>query len=76
MLASLVSEIKILFLRSRDPSQASCDKLLSSIAPGFTENSKTMTFLKTKLNSYLADHRSRLNTEARAYAEDYINNNR
>jgi len=48
---------------------------LKSIAPGFSENSKTMSFLKMKLGSYFADHRSRLNTEARAYAEDYINNN-
>jgi len=75
MLAILVNEAKILFLRSRDPSTVAYDTLLKSIAPGFSENSKTMSFLKMKLGSYFADHRSRLNAEARAYAEDYINNN-
>ena len=76
MLAILVNEVKILFLRSRDPSLVACNNLLKLIAPGFSEHSATITFLKSKLNSYLVDHRSRLNTEARAYAEDYINNNR
>jgi hypothetical protein len=76
MLSVLVNEAKILFLRSRDPPQAACNVLLKSIAPGFSETSKTISFLKSKLSSYFSDHRSRLNTEARAYAEDYIKNNR
>jgi len=76
MLAKLVYESKILFLRSREPSRIALDLLVESIAPGFTNNSKTKLFLKSKIGSYFADYRSRLNTEARAYAEDYINNNR
>jgi len=76
MLAILVNETKILFLRSRDPTQGAIDALVKSIAPGFSDTSKTITFLKKKLNAYNADHRSRLNSESRAYAEDYIKNNR
>ena len=76
MLAILVNETKILFLRSREPSQAACDALIKLIAYKFTKHSKTVLFLKSKMNGYFADHRSRLNTESRAYVEDYINNNR
>ena len=76
MLTTLVNETKIMFLRARDPSPAVCTALVKLVAPGFTETSKTISFLKTKFNAYYADHRSRLNTEARTYGEDYINNNR
>lgn len=76
MLATLVNEAKILFLRARNPSSTACNTLAKLVAPGFSESSKTVTFLKSKINAYYADHRSRLNTEARAYAEDFINNNK
>ncbi|CAG8757808.1 11168_t:CDS:2, partial [Funneliformis caledonium] len=56
MLAILINEAKILFLRSRDSSTVAYDTLLKSIAPGFSENNKTMSFLKMKLGSYFADH--------------------
>ncbi|GET00731.1 hypothetical protein GLOIN_2v1881169 [Rhizophagus clarus] len=75
MLAILVNEAKIMFLRARNPPPAACSMLVKLVAPGFAETSKTTSFLKSKLNAYYADYRSRLNTEARAYAEDYINNN-
>ncbi|CAG8741506.1 11276_t:CDS:2, partial [Funneliformis caledonium] len=75
MLMILVNEAKILFLKSRDPSTVAYDTLLKSIALGFSKNSNTMFFLKMKLGLYFADYQSRLNTEARAYAKDYINNN-
>ena len=65
-----------MFLRVCDPPQAAYSALLKLVAPGFTETSKTISFLKSKISAYYADHRSCLNTEARAYAEDYINNNR
>ncbi|CAG8741631.1 4440_t:CDS:2, partial [Funneliformis caledonium] len=74
-LTILVNEAKILFLRSRDPSTIAYDTLLKLIASGFSENSKMMFFFKMKLDSYFTDHRTHLNTEARVYAEDYINNN-
>jgi hypothetical protein len=76
MLAILVGESKILFLRSRDPPDAVFDTLVKSIAPGFAEISEMFKFLKSKLYSYFSDYRSRLNSEARKYAEDYIINNR
>jgi len=76
MLAILVNEAKIMFLRARNPPPAACNMLVKLVAPGFAETSKTASFLRSKLNAYYADHRSRLNTEARAYGEDYINNNR
>ena len=76
MLATLVNETKIMFLRARNPSPSACTTLVKLLAPNFTETSKTFTFLRTKMTAYYADHRSRLNTEARAYGEDYINNNR
>lgn len=76
MLAILVNEAKIMFLRARNPPQSACSMLVKLVAPGFTESSRTLSFLRSKLNSYYADHRSRLNTEARAYGEDYINNNK
>lgn len=76
MLGILVNEAKILFLRTRNPPPTACSMLVKLVAPGFTETSKTFSFLRSKLNSYYADHRSRLNAEARAYGEDYINNNR
>ncbi|CAG8724114.1 6211_t:CDS:2, partial [Funneliformis caledonium] len=60
-----INEAKILFLRSRDSSTIAYDTLLKSIALGFSENSKTMSFLKMKLDLYFAVHRSRLNTEAK-----------
>jgi hypothetical protein len=75
MLAILVNETKILFLRARNPPSAAYNALVNLVAPGFTETSKTITFLKGKMNGYYADHRSHLNTESRAYGEDYINNN-
>ena len=76
MLAILVNEAKIMFLRARNPPPAACSMLVKLVAPEFTEASKTATFLRSKLNGYYADHRSRLNTEARAYGEDYIINNK
>jgi len=76
MLAILVNEAKILFLRVRNPSSTDCTTLAKLVAPGFTDTSRTMAFLKSKINGYYADHRSRLNTEARAYGEDFINNNK
>ncbi|GES92545.1 hypothetical protein GLOIN_2v1881169 [Rhizophagus clarus] len=75
MLAILVNEAKIMFLRARNFPPAACSMLVKLVALGFTKTSKTTSFLKSKLNAYYADHHSRLNTEARAYAEDYINNN-
>jgi hypothetical protein len=75
MLATLVNETKILFLRARNPSQSACLQLASLVAPGFIHGSETIKFLNKKINSYYADHRSRLNTEVRAYGEDYIYNN-
>jgi hypothetical protein len=76
MLLTLVNETKIMFLRARNPPLAACKELVKLVAPGFTETSKTISFLKSKMTAYYADHQSRLNTEARAYGEDYINNNR
>ncbi|CAG8711249.1 10959_t:CDS:2 [Funneliformis caledonium] len=70
-----INEAKILFLRSHDLSTVAYNTLLKSIALGFSENSKMISFLKMKLSSYFADHQSCLNTKARVYAEDYINNN-
>jgi len=75
MIAILGSETKILFLRARDPPSAAYTTLSKMVAPGFSETSKTITFLKAKMTSYYSDHRSRLNSEARSYGEDYINNN-
>jgi hypothetical protein len=45
------------------------------MVPEFTKTSTTAKFLRSKLNAYYADHRLRLNTETRAYGEDYIINN-
>ena len=75
MLTDLVNETKILFLRVCDPSHSAWLQLAMLVAPGFTQNSKTIKFLKSKINSYYTDHRTRLNTEIRAYGEDYIHNN-
>ncbi|CAG8588498.1 12222_t:CDS:2 [Funneliformis caledonium] len=65
----------ILFLRSRNLMQDAIDALVKSITPGFSNTSRMITFLKTKLNAYNVDYRSRLNSESRAYTEDYIKNN-
>ncbi|CAB4475676.1 unnamed protein product [Rhizophagus irregularis] len=75
MLATLVNETKIMFLRARNPPPAAYMELAKSVAPGYTETSKTISFLKTKINAYYADHRSRLNSGARAYGEEYIDIN-
>jgi hypothetical protein len=75
MLAILVNETKIMFLRARDPPPAACSMLIKLMVPEFTKTNMTAKFLRSKLNAYYADHRSRLNTEARAYSEDYIINN-
>ena len=72
MLSVLVDETKIMFLRARDPPKLAFLRLALLVAPGFTQGSGTINFLKTKVSSYYAEHRSRLNTEARAYGEDYI----
>ena len=76
MLMILVNETKILFLRSRDPMQGAIDALVKSITLGFSNTSRMITFLKTKLNVYNADHQSHLNSEFRIYAKDYIKNNK
>ncbi|CAG8774476.1 1250_t:CDS:2, partial [Funneliformis caledonium] len=75
MLTDLVNETKILFLRARDPSHSARLQLAMLVTPGFIQSSRTISFLKSKINSYYADHRTRLNTEIRAYGEDYIYNN-
>ncbi|CAB5206951.1 unnamed protein product [Rhizophagus irregularis] len=75
MLATLVNETKIMFLRARNPPPVAYMELAKSVAPGYTETSKTISFLKTKINAYYADHRSRLNSGARAYGEEYIDIN-
>ena len=64
-----------MFLRARDPPQSAVLQLALLVAPEFTQGSKTISFLKSKISAYYADHRSRLNTEARAYGEDYIHDN-
>ena len=76
MLSALGSEVKIMFLRARDPPQHTFAQLAMLIAPGFSRESGTIKFLKKKINAYYADHRTRLNTEVRRYSEDYIHNNR
>ena len=76
MLETLGSEVKILLLRARDPSHLSLIQLAMLIAPGFSRESGTIMFLKKKSISYYADHRTRLNTEVRRYAEDYIHNHK
>ena len=76
MLATLVNETKIMFLRSRNPPSAAYSILASLVAPEFIATSRTISFLKSKINAYYADHHSRLNAESRAYGEDYINNNK
>ena len=76
MLATLVNETKIMFLRARDPPFSTYITLAKMVVPGFVETSKTISFLKSKICAYYADHHTRLNTESRAYAEDYIYNNR
>ena len=72
MLTTLVNETKILFLRACNPLQSACLQLASLVAPGFTHSGETIKFLNKKINAYYADHRSRLNTEVRAYSENYI----
>lgn len=72
MLTILINEMKILFLRARNPPPAAYTTLVTMVAPGFSETSKTIAFLKGKMNGYFADHRTRLNSEARLYGEDYI----
>ncbi|PKC53215.1 hypothetical protein RhiirA1_543268 [Rhizophagus irregularis] len=73
--SDMVNETKIMFLRARNPPPAAYMELAKSVAPGYTETSKTISFLKTKINAYYADHRSRLNSGARAYGEEYIDIN-
>ena len=46
------------------------------VVPDYNQDSGTIKFLKSKIGAYYADHRSRLNTEARKYGEEYIQNNR
>ncbi|CAB4383470.1 unnamed protein product [Rhizophagus irregularis] len=76
ILAILVNEAKIMFLRARNlPPAAYNNTLVKLVAQGFTETSKTASFLRSKLNAYYADHQSCLNTEARAYGQNYIINN-
>jgi hypothetical protein len=75
MLTILVNETKILFLRTRNPQQSVVLKLALLVAPGYNQGSGTIKFLKSKICAYYADHRSRLNTEARKYSEEYIQNN-
>ncbi|CAG8772404.1 14911_t:CDS:2, partial [Funneliformis caledonium] len=76
MLAALVNETKIMFLRACDPPFSAYITLAKMVAPGFVETSKTISFLRSKICAYYVNHRTRLNTESRAYAEDYIYNNR
>ncbi|EXX65275.1 hypothetical protein RirG_134780 [Rhizophagus irregularis DAOM 197198w] len=59
MLAILVNEAKIMFLRARNLPPAAYNTLVKLVAQGFTET----------------NYRSYLNTEARAYGQDYIINN-
>ncbi len=76
MLTTLVNETKIMFLRAHDFPFSAYITLAKIVAPEFVETSKTISFLRLKIYAYYADHHTRLNIESRAYAKDYIYNNR
>ena len=65
-----------MFLRACDSPQHTFVQLAMLIAPGFSQESGTIKFLKKKITTYYADHRTWLNTKVRRYSEDYIHNNR
>ncbi|CAG8753800.1 7283_t:CDS:2, partial [Funneliformis caledonium] len=57
MLATLINETKIMFLRAHDPPFSAYITLAKMVAPGFVETSKTISFLRSKIckfyfNSY------------------------
>jgi hypothetical protein len=76
MLTVLVNETKILFLRACNLLQLAFLQLILLVASEFTQGSKTISFLKSKINAYYADYYSRLNTEVRMYSENYIHNHK
>ena len=76
MLTTLVNETKIMFLRARDPLFSVYIILVKMVAFGFVKTNKTIFFFRSKICAYYANHHTQLNIEFRAYAKDYIYNNK
>ena len=69
----MCEEMKVLFMRSRNPGSAAVVAIAKILLPEEGKNSETIKFLKGRGLEYLAQHRSRLNSDLTSYAKEYIN---
>ncbi|POG59671.1 hypothetical protein GLOIN_2v1818277 [Rhizophagus irregularis DAOM 181602=DAOM 197198] len=68
----MCEEMKVLFIRSRNPGPDIVTNIAKILLPNQGKNSEGVKFLKGRGLEYLAQHRSRLNNDISIYAEEYI----
>ncbi|CAB5390865.1 unnamed protein product [Rhizophagus irregularis] len=68
----MCEEMKVLFIRSRNPGPDIVTNIAKILLPNQGKNSEGVKFLKGRGLEYLAQHRSQLNNDISIYAEEYI----
>lgn len=72
----MCDEMKILFMRSRDPGSAAVAAVAKILLPEHGKNNENIKFLKGRGLEYLSQHRSRFNDHLGLRAEEYIKINK
>ena len=72
----MCKEMKVMFMKSRNPGPDAIAAIAKILLPDQGRNSENIRFLKGRGLEYLAQHRSRLNSDLNFYAEEYIKLNK
>jgi hypothetical protein len=72
----MCDEMKVMFMRSRNPGSDAVTDVAKILLPEQGKNTETIKFLKGRGLEYMAQHRSRFNSDLSFYAEEYIKINR
>lgn len=68
----MCDEMKIMFLRSRNPGSAAVAAVAKILLPERGKNNQNIKFLKARGLEYMAQHHSRFNNDLSFYAEEYM----
>ncbi|PKY45334.1 hypothetical protein RhiirA4_516426 [Rhizophagus irregularis] len=70
--SDMCDEMKVMFMRSRNPGSDAVTDVAKILLPEQGKNTETIKFLKGRGLEYMAQHRSRFNSDLSFYAEEYI----
>ncbi|EXX66958.1 uncharacterized protein OCT59_003698 [Rhizophagus irregularis] len=70
--SDMCDEMKIMFLRSRNPGSAAVAAVAKILLPERGKNNQNIKFLKARGLEYMAQHHSRFNNDLSFYAEEYM----